>query len=457
MNSKSLRKITNSMSLRKITNSRSLLSEFWVVITAERSRTQHLWEWSQTRCLTERSRSRGLFRTLFVLHSIHVNGESHMYMGSHMGSHTQFIWIGSHTYDCIYIQRNGEGVTHMTAFIIIWIGSLPIHYMTHSRPRQDIMATNESCHTYKWVVSRIWMGRVIQINWSCHIHMNGSCHKYEWVVSHIWMGCVTHMNESCHTQKWAMPNICVTHMNGSYHMYEWVVSHIWMGHLTHETVTTYIHIHIYMKHDSFMCETWLMCETRHDTWNSQKTSRRRALARRHHGQGCWGTTHTNTSKETYTNLKETCKRGSHLSKKTYKRYLQAIKTSQSKWAEQICIYKYVYVLYIYVCIYMYLYTHMYMHDTMLRRHRVLRHVKDKTCLWYSLLRPLVYLYSFIYICRKNICIYNICIFIYIYISLIIYWFIYIYPFYETYGLSRHVCRTGNKNMGASFVGLVYLI
>jgi len=30
-------------------------------------------------------------------------------------------------------------------------------------------------------------------------HMNESCHTYEWVMSHIWMSHVTHMNESCHT------------------------------------------------------------------------------------------------------------------------------------------------------------------------------------------------------------------------------------------------------------------
>ena len=45
---------------------------------------------------------------------------------------------------------------------------------------------NESCHTYEWVTSRIWMGHVTS--------MSGSCHTYEWVMSHIWMGHVTHMN-----------------------------------------------------------------------------------------------------------------------------------------------------------------------------------------------------------------------------------------------------------------------
>jgi len=49
----------------------------------------------------------------------------------------------------------------------------------------------ESCHTYEWVMSHIWVGHVT--------HMNESCHTYEWVMSHIWVGHVTHMNESCHT------------------------------------------------------------------------------------------------------------------------------------------------------------------------------------------------------------------------------------------------------------------
>jgi len=33
-------------------------------------------------------------------------------------------------------------------------------------------------------------------------HGNESCHTYEWVMSHIWMSHVTHMNESCHTYEW---------------------------------------------------------------------------------------------------------------------------------------------------------------------------------------------------------------------------------------------------------------
>ena len=58
---------------------------------------------------------------------------------------------------------------------------------------------NESCHTYEWVMSHIWMSHVTQ--------MNESCHTYEWVMSYIWMSHVTHMNESCHTYEWVMSHI----------------------------------------------------------------------------------------------------------------------------------------------------------------------------------------------------------------------------------------------------------
>ena len=65
--------------------------------------------------------------------------------------------------------------------------------------------------------------------------MNESCHTYEWVMSHIWMSHVTHMNESCHTYEWVMPYTWLCHetyMKGTCHTYEWVMSHIWMRHVS---------------------------------------------------------------------------------------------------------------------------------------------------------------------------------------------------------------------------------
>jgi len=79
-------------------------------------------------------------------------------------------------------------------------------HATHSYVR-DI---NESCHTYEWGMSEIWMSHVT--------HMNQACQRYEWVMSHIWMRHVRDMNESCHT-------------------YEWGMSEIWMSHVTHSYVS----------------------------------------------------------------------------------------------------------------------------------------------------------------------------------------------------------------------------
>jgi len=64
---------------------------------------------------------------------------------------------------------------------------------------------NESCHTYEWVMSNIWISHVT--------HANASRHTCEWVMSHTWMSHVTHKNDWCH----------VTHMNESCRTYEWLM------------------------------------------------------------------------------------------------------------------------------------------------------------------------------------------------------------------------------------------
>ena len=87
----------------------------------------------------------------------------------------------------------------------------------------------ESCHTYEWAMSQIWIRHVMYVEFvmsqvihtktsnckhissskflknSCYVtNMNESCHTYEWVMSHIWMSHVTNMRESCHTYEWVM-------------------------------------------------------------------------------------------------------------------------------------------------------------------------------------------------------------------------------------------------------------
>jgi len=92
---------------------------------------------------------------------------------------------------------------------------------------------NESCHTYEWAMSHIWMSHVTHVNELCHI-----CER---VMSNIWMSDATHMNESRHAYKRVMSHIWVsrvTHMNESCHTYAMAVSHIWRSHVPFEMFVT---------------------------------------------------------------------------------------------------------------------------------------------------------------------------------------------------------------------------
>ena len=177
-----------------------------------------------------------------------------------------------------------------------------LRYTTVSVLRGDKVVTQmneschtESCHTYGWVESNIWMSHVTHMNESCHTyewvmphrvmshiwmrlshvtHMNasqcfvGDCASkpmsrmwmshvtHEWVMSHIWMSHVTHMNASqCFIGECASKPMSrmwmshVTHMNESCHTYEWVMSHIWR-----------VGPHIWMSHVTIVngsCHTYL--------------------------------------------------------------------------------------------------------------------------------------------------------------------------------------------------------
>jgi len=149
-------------------------------------------------------------------------------------------------------SRSGKIATDMTHWMCIHQS-----YISHA------LHMNESCHTYKWVISLCeW---VLSHVWMCHVtHMNESCYTYECVMSHmwvshitVWMSFVTHMNVSRHTYEWVMSHIRmrhVTHMSESYHRvneschtYEWVTSHIWMSHVTH--------MNIWIRHVKHMNES----------------------------------------------------------------------------------------------------------------------------------------------------------------------------------------------------------
>jgi len=93
-------------------------------------------------------------------------------------------------------------------------------YMTHWYVWHDSVThlgcVTESCHTYQWVMSRtfskirplqgsaidmcdmthsyVWHDSFTCVTWLIHMRMNESCHTYEWVMSHIWLRDIMHMN-----------------------------------------------------------------------------------------------------------------------------------------------------------------------------------------------------------------------------------------------------------------------
>jgi len=100
---------------------------------------------------------------------------------------------------------------------------------------------NESCHTYEWVTSHIWVIHVTL--------MNESRHTYESFMLHSWMSHVTHMSHSCYTHEWVTSHtwtMHVTQMNESHHAYERVMSHVWMGHVTQASETP-LHKHLKLQ------------------------------------------------------------------------------------------------------------------------------------------------------------------------------------------------------------------
>jgi len=96
----------------------------------------------------------------------------------------------------------------------------------------------ESCPTYKWVMSLIWLSHVPRTN--------ESCHSYDWVTSRVRMSHVTHTNRP---HPWPVPTrpvgnesrhiferVRMSHVprtNTSRHTCEWATIYVWVSHVTH--------------------------------------------------------------------------------------------------------------------------------------------------------------------------------------------------------------------------------
>ena len=167
---------------------------------------------------------------------------------------------------------------------------------------------NGSCHTYKWVVSHVWMSRLTRMDVSCHtcewalrnlnwIHMcsyvsihtcfYASCHAYEmshtvsgvvshmrmsaaepelnscvfiYAISHVFLRVMSHIwYESCHTVLGVVSqmrmNAAESELNSC--VFEYAISRIWMSHVTY---MIWVMSHIWMSHVTHLdesCHTYI--------------------------------------------------------------------------------------------------------------------------------------------------------------------------------------------------------
>ena len=148
-------------------------------------------------------------------------------------------------------------------------------WVTSHRRISHVTDTNESRHTYEWVMSHRWQtkrayltrsARCNQVQKSHITHMHESRHKYEWTTSHIRISHVTHTNESRHTYEWVTPRtpmtscICMSHItrtNESRHTHKWVTSRMNDTSHTYERVMQ----HMQLTHVARIHQSRLSCRT----------------------------------------------------------------------------------------------------------------------------------------------------------------------------------------------------
>ena len=221
--------------------------------------------------------------------------------------------------------RVNESWSHATHFVIPsntmneschtyeWV--MPHMWMSHGT------RVRESWHTCEWVMAHMWMSHGTHMNESWRTSRN-TIRYNEWTMPHVWMGHGAHMNESCHTYGWVMSHVWMprmlwylqtheegcrfhqnyrsllqkspikkrlysaketynflrdtfrhtrravgfivmrlerkswlsygTHVNESWHIYQWVMAHMWMSHGTHineswHTCESFT-VHIWISH-----------------------------------------------------------------------------------------------------------------------------------------------------------------------------------------------------------------
>jgi len=145
----------------------------------------------------------------------------------------------------------------------------------------DFSVESTESPSLKWrVIPRTWMSHVTCMNLSWHAHMTETCHTYEWVMSHIWVSHIASIYIDNSMYVW--PHRFVTwlirmrSMTWRIHMCDMTHPYVW--HDLFMCVTWLIYMsdmtHSFVWHDSFICVTWLIhtCDMTHSYMRSMTPS-----------------------------------------------------------------------------------------------------------------------------------------------------------------------------------------
>jgi len=109
------------------------------------------------------------------------------------------------------------------------------HETCHRIRIRHVTRAYESCRTYEWVMSNIWVSHIA--------HTKESCHKFEWVMSHIPTRLIETMNESYYTRN--MPKT-TREPNARGSTQKWRMSRLPISYSSIPCVCVYTYICIYV-------------------------------------------------------------------------------------------------------------------------------------------------------------------------------------------------------------------
>jgi len=112
---------------------------------------------------------------------------------------------------------------------------------------------SESCDTYEWVMSHIWVRS--RIDFTGVIEYGSElCGTLELDMSHTWVSHVTRMSDSRRTREGVISH--VTRVISA--TYDWVMSHVWMCHVAHTWMSHVTHMRESCRtHDGVTSLVWV--------------------------------------------------------------------------------------------------------------------------------------------------------------------------------------------------------